>query len=254
MNHFSTVIHALILRESLSRLFSSRGAWFWLLAEPVVHIAFMMTLFTLVRMTNIGGIDTLVWLGLGMSGFFMFKRTSTQVSSALNANQALFTYQQVKPISTMIARALLEGYTMLMVMLAIAFLLALANKNITPDNPLWLMNNLFLLWLFGTGVGVMIAVSSAMIPETGRLIGLLMTPLYLLSGVIFPLQLVPEPYQSYLMLNPVAQGIEGLRASFAHYYHAVPTLDTAYFALWTLGLLTFGLALQHQFKTKLVER
>lgn len=257
MTHWHTrraVLHALLLRESLPRLFASRGAWFWLIAEPIVHIAFMMTLFTFIRMTSVGGIDTLIWLVLGMSGFFLFKRTSNQVSTALSANQALFSYRQIKPADTLIARALLEGYIMLWVILGLSLILISLNKNILPDHPLTLLTHLLLLWLMGFGFGIIIAVSNRLIPEIGKLLAIIMTPLYLISGVIFPLTLVPEPYQSYLMLNPVAQNIEGLRASFANYYHAVPSLDLNYTVICTLVMITLGLALQQNFKTKLVER
>lgn len=33
------VWNALLLREALSRLFGRRAAWFWLLFEPIFHVA-----------------------------------------------------------------------------------------------------------------------------------------------------------------------------------------------------------------------
>src|SRR3546814_2028028 len=34
-----SVWKALLLREALARLFSGRASWFWLIAEPILHMA-----------------------------------------------------------------------------------------------------------------------------------------------------------------------------------------------------------------------
>ena len=76
---------ALFLREALTRLMSGRAAWFWLLAEPVFHVSYMLFIFTVIRVRTVGGIDTVLWLIVGMLGFFIFRRTGTQVSNGINA-------------------------------------------------------------------------------------------------------------------------------------------------------------------------
>src|ERR1044072_1127168 len=97
-----SVWKALLLREALSRLFSSRAAWFWLIAEPVLHMAMLGFLYTAVRQHTVGGIDATIWLVLGVQGFFLFKRTATQMSGAIDSNRALFSYRQVKPTDTVL--------------------------------------------------------------------------------------------------------------------------------------------------------
>ena len=83
------VWQALFLREALSRLFGSRFSWFWLFAEPVTHIAFFAFIFAGIRLMHVGGIDTVVWLIIGMATFFTFQRTSTQAMNAVDSNQVL---------------------------------------------------------------------------------------------------------------------------------------------------------------------
>ena len=89
---------ALFLREALGRLFSGRASWFWLLGEPVFHVAYLVFIFTGIRVTSVGGIDATIWIMVGMLAYFMFQRTATQVMNAISANQALFAYRQVKQI------------------------------------------------------------------------------------------------------------------------------------------------------------
>jgi capsular polysaccharide transport system permease protein len=55
-----SVLRALFLREAVQRLFNKRVAWLWLLAEPIVHIVFLLFIFTVVRLRSIGGIDTAI--------------------------------------------------------------------------------------------------------------------------------------------------------------------------------------------------
>ncbi|WZB74623.1 hypothetical protein WJ972_29725 [Achromobacter insuavis] len=99
-----SVWQALFLRESLDRLFDMRAAWFWLLMEPVMHIAFITFVFTAIRLHTVGGIDIAVWIMVGMLAFFLFRRTALQVMYAVESNQPLFAYRQVKPFDVAIVR------------------------------------------------------------------------------------------------------------------------------------------------------
>lgn len=80
---------ALFLREALTRVSSGRAAWFWLLAEPVLHVGYMVLLFTVFRVTKIGGVDVAIWIIVGMLAFLSFRRTGTQISNAISANRSL---------------------------------------------------------------------------------------------------------------------------------------------------------------------
>src|SRR3546814_7187900 len=68
-----------------------------------------------IRQRTIGGIDTLIWLVLGLQGFFLFRRTASQMAGAIDSNRALFSYRQVKPTDTVLMRGVLEGLLMAMV-------------------------------------------------------------------------------------------------------------------------------------------
>ncbi len=106
------VWRAIFLREALDRLFDMRFAWFWLLAEPVLHIAFITFLMTVIRVRTVGNADVVVWIIVGMLTFFLFRRTAVQVTYAVDSNRPLFTYRQVKPFDPAIARAVLEAFLM----------------------------------------------------------------------------------------------------------------------------------------------
>ncbi len=248
----ASVYRALFLREALTRISSSRAAWFWLLAEPVFHVTYMLVIFTVIRVRTVGGIDTVVWLIVGMLAFFMFRRTATQVTKAISANQALFTYRQVKPVDTVLVRGGLEGFLMVLVAGILLTGAALFGHSVVPADPLAVLEAFLGLWLVGMGFGLVASVAGELVPELGRVIDFVMMPLYLISGVIVPLSAVPQPYREWLMLNPVAHGLEAARLGFAPYYHAVPELSMAYLYGFALACIFLGLALHRRFALRLV--
>ena len=247
-----SVWKALFLREALSRLFSGRAAWFWLLAEPVFNVLYLMFIFTVIRMRTVGGIDTGVWLMVGMLAFYMFRRTGTQVTNAIDANQALFTYRQVKPVDTVLVRGALEGFLMIIIASILLTGSALFGHSGIPAAPLAVLEAFFGLWLVGIGFGLVTSVVGELVPELGRIIKLIMMPMYLISGVIFPIAAVPQPYRDWLMLNPVAHGLEAARLGFSPYYHAIPELSIAYIYGFALVSIFLGLLLQRRFALRLV--
>jgi capsular polysaccharide transport system permease protein len=246
-----SVWKALFLREALIRLFASRALWFWLLAEPVLHMAIMIAILTAIRVRTVGGIDTAVWLMIGMLAFFMFRRTGTQVMNAVSANQALFAYRQVTPIDTALVRGGLEGLLMAIIAPILLLGAALLGYAVIPADPLTVFEAFLGLWLAGMGFGLVSSVGKELVPELGRVIELAMVPLYFISGVLFPLSTLPQPYRDWLMLNPVAHGLESARLGFAPHYHAVPELNLAYLYGFALVGIFFGLTLHRRFALRL---
>lgn len=240
------------MREALSRLFSGRASWFWLLFEPVFHVSYLIFIYSVIRMRTVGGIDVVIWLIAGLLGFFMFRRTGSQASNGVGANRALFAYRQVKPVDTVLVRGLLEGVLTSAVACILLAGAALFGHDALPDAPLSVFEAFFGLWLLGLGFGLVMSVVTELLPEIGRIILLVMKPLYIISGVILPILSVPQPYREWLLLNPVAHGLEAARLGFSPYYHAVPELDIGYLYFCALVLIVLGLALHRRFATRLV--
>ena len=247
-----SVWRALLLREALARLFSSRAAWFWLLAEPIFHVLFLVFVFAVVRIRMIGGIDTTIWVMVGLLAFFLFRRTGTQVMNAVDANRALFTYRQVKPIDTALVRAVLEAWLMVVITALLLAIAGLLGHIPFPDDPLMVIGSLCGLWLFGLGFGLIMSVAGELVPELDRVVKLAMTPLYFLSGVIFPISAVPQPYRDILLMNPITHGLEATRLGFSGYYHAVPELSISYLYGSALCSIFMGLVLYRRFGLRLV--
>src|SRR3546814_2461807 len=77
-----------------------------------------------------------MWRGLGLLGFFLFRRTASQMAGAIDSNRALFSYRQVKPTDTVLMRGVLEGLLMAMVITIVGAGMALLGHNVMPADPM----------------------------------------------------------------------------------------------------------------------
>ena len=248
------VWHAIFLREALDRLFDMRAAWFWLLIEPALHIGFIATVYTVIRMRTIGGTDIAVWIIVGMLAFFLFRRTATQVMYAVDCNRSLFAYRQVKPFDTAIVRAGLEAFLTILISIIILTVATLLGRATIPDDPLLALVAAGGLWLFAIGYGLITSVLIELAHELEHILKLIMIPLYLASGVIFPLDHIPPPYRDVLMFNPIVHGLESVRMGFSSYYHAAPGVSLGYLYSFAVTSIFFGLLLYRRFALYLVMR
>ncbi len=246
-----SVWRALFLREALTRISGARGRWFWVVAEPLAHMIFLAVLFGVFRNMRIPGIDVYVWIVTGFSTFFIFRRSAIQGMWAIDDNRAMFVYRQVRPVDTVFVRAALDGFLNLLIGLVGMALLALVDRQVMPVQPLMMMAGILGAWLLGLGFGLIAAVPVAFVEETSVFLGFIMTPLYLLSGTIFPLSMIPYPYVEWLSWNPLMHALEAVRLGFSDGYHVIPGVDLAYVYAWALVMIFMGLVLQLRFSERL---
>ncbi|KGG92191.1 ABC transporter [Comamonas thiooxydans] len=245
------VWNALFLREAVARLSATRGAWVLIVLEPVLHACFMLLLYTVLRTRSVAGADVAVWLVLGLTGYFTVQNVFQRSMGAVSANKALFAYRQVRPIDTVIVRAALETVMGLIILVSILIVLALFGRQIAPEYPMESILSFIGLILSGLGIGLIISVFSDLVPEFASLMNFIFKPLYLLSGAIFPLSVIPIKYREWAFLNPFAHGLELLRSSFFSTYHSAPEANFEYLYSFAIASIFFGLALHLKFSQRL---
>ncbi|WP_374327460.1 ABC transporter permease [Azonexus sp.] len=247
-----SVWRALFLREALTRISGGRGRWFWIVAEPLAHMAFLAFVFAEIRHRVIAGIDPYIWIVVGLSAFFIFRRSAVQSMWAIDDNQAMFVYRQVRPVDTVFVRAALDGFLNLLIGLVALGILVMLHHDVVPEQPLLVFSGVFGIWLLGLGFGLIASVPIVLVQETSVFLNFLMLPLYLASGVIFPVAMIPHPYAQWLAYNPLVHALETIRLGFSSSYHVIQGLDMSYVYLWALVSIFFGLVLQLRFAERVV--
>lgn len=243
---------ALFLREAVTRLAAGRAAWVWLLVEPLAYLIFIMTMFGFVYHKMVGGVEGAMFIVTGLLGFYFARNTFTRSMEAIHANGALFTYRQVKPVDTVLVRAALEGFLTLLTSILILAGASLFGYDVLPDDPLTVMVTILGLWLCGLGLGLILSAGSKLIAELGKVMNILVTPLYFISGVMIPASTIPQPYRDWLLLNPLLHGLEILRGAYFIHFHVVVGASLAYLYGFALVTVFLGLSLHLRFSRRLV--
>jgi capsular polysaccharide transport system permease protein len=248
-----SVWHALFLREALSRTTLKRFAWFWMLAEPVATISIFISVRTVLlgKSRHIAGAEFIPWMIVGLFGYYLFRENMFRSIGAIDANKALFTYRQVKPIDPVLVRCYLEGMLKSVIFFIFVFLGALLEIPLIPELPIHALFSWISLWALGLGAALTFSALSELAPETGRIIKLTSLPLMLISGVIIPINYIPHELQQYLLLNPIVHGLEHLRKGFFEEYNIVTGANLTYLWHWALSFISLGLILHLKFELRL---
>lgn len=236
------VVFALFFRELNTRFGRYRLGYAWALLEPVVHVAVIAAIWTLRGRREFVGIPVAMFLLTGIIPFLFFKTTAMQCLNAVEANRALFTYKQVRPFDAVIARLVLESviYFCTYVILLFIFFWFLG-YDISISDPLRLIMVNALLYVFTLGISLTFSVYGALYPEIVKVIPLLiMRVIYITSGIIFPLFIMPTQYHDYLLWNPLLHIIEMNHMYFFSSFVS-PQVSIYYVAICAITALAFGM-------------
>ena len=246
------VWRALFLREALVRLMRGRFAWLWMLVEPVAHVAILLALFTIgLRTRSVSGADVMLFLILGIKGFFLVRNVMNRGTGAIEANEDLYAFRQIKPVDLVLVRAAAEGLLGVLVLAVLLAAAGLTGRYVLPADPLGALAALASLWILGLGLALVMSVLDVLLPELSRTIHLLQTPLYLVSGAMIPLTSLPIAFRELLLLNPVVHGLEPLRVAFMPGYRPIPGIEPMYLVKFALVTIFLGLLLQVRFQRRL---
>lgn len=177
-----------------------------------------------------------------------------RIKDAITANDTLLTYRQVLAVDTVLVRAGLEALLFIISALCLFIGLGLIGYQVFPHEFLQVMLAFVALWLAGVGLGLILSVSSQLIPESGKVGGVILGPLYFVSGIMYPPSAIPPAYQSWFLLNPFVHGIETIRTGFFPQYHTIPGVSMGYLLAFVMVTICLGLALHVRYATRVVTK
>jgi capsular polysaccharide transport system permease protein len=166
-----------------------------------------------------------------------------RVMGSVDGSRGLFGYRQVKPIDPIIARAAVD--TLMYSVVYVCFLAVFGWYGLPwfPDHPLELFMVSAVLVAMAFGLGLLFVVLTDDFPQARIFIRIAYLPLYLISGVIFPVNAMPTEVRSWLLWNPLLHLMELSRKHFFAEYQAIQEASLTYPAAVALVLLATGLAL-----------
>ena len=246
-------IRALLLRELQTRFGQYRLGYVWVLLEPLFSIGIMIFLFGTVMQRTLSGMEYEIFLLNGIIPFFMFRSGVTQALSATQSNKGLFSYRPVKPIDALLARIFLEFLLKFIAYTFFSLAFLWFGSSISFEHIPALLFYWLLLFIFMLAFGLIFMVIGDFSKEVGKFLSVGFLILYLLSGILYSIQIIPVQYREYLLWNPLIHIIELMRHAVAPAYELVSGISLSYFVIWIILSLFIGLLLYKRFERQMVK-
>jgi len=241
-----------LFREVQTRFGHYRLGYFWIFLEPMLTIGVMVLIFGTIRERVAPGIDFVVFLVNGIIPFFMFRTGITQSMGAVQANKGLFSYKPVKPIDAVIARNFLELILKFIAYIGFSATLIWFGYHMSFESIPQIIGYWLLLFVFMFACSLVFMVIADFSKEIQKILSVVFLLLYLLSGIIYSIHIIPPQYREYLLWNPLIHIFENMRHAVSPTYALVPGISLTYFMEWLIGTLFIGLLLYKRFEKRMV--
>ncbi|MCC8396973.1 ABC transporter permease [Paraburkholderia sp. MMS20-SJTR3] len=235
------VLHALFMREIITRYGRHNLGFAWLFAEPMLFTLGVTILWSLFH--DIGAahhISAIAYTLTGYSTVLVWRNTIGRCTLAILPNSALLFHRNVRVIDLFLARILLEvsGATLSMIVLLLIFIVAGAIP--APANILRMMAGWGLLVWYASATGLLIGglcEYSELVERLWHPIAYFQLPV---SGALVMASWLPTPIRNIVMLFPAPNCVELFR--YGYFGDAVtPYYDVPYTAIICLVLTWLGL-------------
>jgi ABC-type polysaccharide/polyol phosphate export permease len=236
------VIHALLMREVITRFGRENLGVLWLVGEPMLFTLGVTGLWSAAGMNHGSSLPIVAFAITGYSSVLMWRNSVNRCNAGIQANFNLLYHRNVRVLDVFFTRILLEmlGATGSFIMLAVFFT---AIEWIEPpvDALTVVFGWLMLAW-FGTALAILLGAASAYSELVERIWHPMAYLLFPLSGAAFMVDWLPASAQPVVLLLPMVHGVEYVREGYfgnlVHTHH-----DLGYMAMCNLVLTFLGLLL-----------
>jgi ABC-type polysaccharide/polyol phosphate export permease len=234
------VIHALLIREMLTRFGRHNIGFLWLFVEPMLFTLGVTALWTFSGFHRESSIPIVAFAVTGYSSVLVWRNMPSRCVGSIEPNLALMNHRHVKVLDVFISRLLLEaaGATISFIMLSCLFI-AIGWMNPPEDIGTVLLAWGLLAW-FGMALAILLGALSARSEVVEKLWHPAAYLLFPLSGAALVLDAVPKSVQDVLLLLPMVHGVELLRegyfGSMVRSHYDISYMATACLLLSAIGL------------------
>lgn len=210
--------------------------------EPLVLIVTFLALRIFLRGAGDAAyMNPALWLALGFVPFFMFSEIAIKAIGGVDKNSKLYFYRRLRPLDSLMGNSLLLGQ--IYGSLLLVFVLGTAAWEWRPvvQDPGALIFLFLGLALLGLGIGLSTLIVGRRLPVVAWFIQMFLRRILLwTSCIFFSISLIPDVFRPWILWNPIAHGVELMRAACNPAY-PIPGVSAFYFWGWVVGSIGFGL-------------
>ncbi len=208
----SRIVHALVLREIVTRYGREGLGFLWLIAEPLVFCFGVLLLWTMTKPEYEHGVRVAPFVMTGYMSLILCRHLIGAMGNAIQGNIGLLHHRNIAPMHIFIARSILELVSTTAAFVVVyVVLLALGQVNLPPD-PLLLYGGWLILFWVGNGFALMLTGLALRFEVMERVVPLISYALIPISGAFMMVAWLPPNYQEIFLYIPFPHGIEMIRA------------------------------------------
>lgn len=240
------VIHALLMREILTRYGRHNIGFLWLFVEPMVFTTGVTTLWSITKSIHGSTLPIVAFALTGYSAVLLWRNMPSRCIGAIEPNLSLMYHRNVKVIDIFLARLILEsgGATISFVTLGLFYIYIGWLE--PPQDILTVAAGWALIAWFGSALAIFLGALS----ERTELVEKIWHPVsYLafpLSGAAFMVDAMPAAAQKYILYVPMVNGVELVREGYfgsqVHAHYDMPYMICCCLALSLLALAQVAIA------------
>lgn len=212
---------ALILREMATTHGRTRGGYLWAVIEPVAAVALLVVVFSVAFEQPPLGRSFALFYASGYLPFMIYSDLAQKVGVALRFSKPLLTYPAVTWWDALCARFVLNTLTHIVVLVLVLGAILLTEPRTLRPDVAQILAGVALAATLGFSLGTLNAYLFEAMPAWERIWAIANRPLFILSGVLFLPDAVPDPYAEWLLYNPLVHVIGMLRAGVYPSYGAI---------------------------------
>ena len=218
------VMHALLLREILTRFGRENLGFVWLVLEPLILTTLIMIGWWIMFGEAKHGVSIAQLAISGYSQLTLWRHIIARLQHCFRANAGLMFHRSVKPFDTIFARLFLESLGTL-ISFFVSFLVLYLIDLIPPIHDIGLLLTAWILiTFFSFSVALIILAFCEFWEPAEKFVQPIMYITLPLTGAFFMVSWMPSEIQSILLLSPMINTQEMFRAgligpSTPTYYH-----------------------------------
>lgn len=247
------VIHALMIRELITRFGRENIGFLWIMVEPLLFAGLVAILWRLSKGSEEHGISVVAFVISGYIPITLFRHGIARSQAVFTANGSLLYHRQIKIIDFLLSRFIIEFLGSAMAYIFIGSILAAFDLFPIPDNIGLFLAGFLLYAMFSFSVCLVIAPLSEMSEIVEKFVPVVTYIMIPFSGLFYMLSWMQPQLREYMLLSPFVNGMEMMRKGLwgdkitAYYEPLNPIIISMVFT-------TFGLALcRHVRRTLTIE-
>lgn len=205
------VIHALMIRELITRFGRENIGFLWIMAEPLLFGGLVGLIWRLTYGPTQHGMGIIAFVATGYIPITLFRHSVSRCISVFTVNQSLLYHRQIKIVDLILARFIIELLGGMMAYLFMAVVLFAFGEFPVPSNMGLLIAGWFLYALFCFSLCLIIAPLSEMSEAMEKFVPVTTYIMIPVSGLLYLVSWLKPSVREYMLLSPFVNGMEMMR-------------------------------------------